>query len=277
MKTLKIWSSFALLASALCFNPPASAQNLSIDFETQPPVTSTDKLEISKTDLKITITRPQGTFSIATPPDVAFGNHALLHNPNAIAPLFIVDFSEPVKNISFDIGHTIPGLVTLFVSAYDDNHALGTVLETVTLECCDGAGFRAKTVTLLKPGIKSISFNTGFLFSSVYYDNFTFTPDKKVIDLDLDGIADDEDGCLDSDLGPTVVIDGCDSTVANVTWYRTGCTTSDYVTACEYNAIDHGGFVSCVNEFINSVEHKGFLTQGEKGRLNNCVARAKLP
>ena len=52
--------------------------------------------------------------------------------------------------------------------------------------------------------------------------------DGVLADSDGDGIPDDEDNCPNSDLSDTVVIDGCDSGVAN-TLLSDGCTIADLI------------------------------------------------
>ena len=66
-----------------------------------------------------------------------------------------------------------------------------------------------------------------------------------VLDSDGDGIPDDEDACPNSDLSPTIVIDGCDSGVGNLL-FQDGCTMADMIAECADGAVNHGQFVSCV-------------------------------
>ena len=75
----------------------------------------------------------------------------------------------------------------------------------------------------------------------------------------------------------SVIIAGCDSEIPNVTWFNTGCTTSDYITACANNAKNHGHFVKCVRRFTKTFEDNGLLNKGDKGSLQSCAAQAKLP
>jgi len=90
-------------------------------------------------------------------------------------------------------------------------------------------------------------------------------------DPDEDGIANDQDSCPDSDLSETVVIDGCDSGVAN-TVLSNGCTISDEIAECGTDSINHGQYVSCVSHLTNDLKHDGVITGREKGAIQSCVA-----
>jgi len=98
----------------------------------------------------------------------------------------------------------------------------------------------------------------------------------RVDDTDGDGIPDDEDDCSNSDLSPTVVIDGCDSGVEN-DLFGNGCTIADQVHECAMNAGNHGQFVSCVAHLTNDLKKAGVITGQEKGAIQSCAAQANLP
>jgi hypothetical protein len=264
-----------LLSGALFLNPPAYANEVFVDFEDQPIQESTSSIEINTPHLTVTISRPGATFAIVDPLDGTFGQRTLA--PHPFGPNFVADFSNPLSSVSFDIGDTSSDQVS--VTAYSHAGAQGEILKTETSICCSEEGFSTGTITVSAPGIKSISFTavSFFLTNSVFYDNFTLALENQLTDQDNDGIADDEDRCKDSDLSEFVIIDGCDSEIRNVTWYNTGCNTSDYITACANNAKNHGHFVKCVNEFTQSFEDNGFLNNGDKGSLQSCAAQAKLP
>jgi hypothetical protein len=95
-------------------------------------------------------------------------------------------------------------------------------------------------------------------------------------DADGDGVPDDEDACVNSDMNPTVVIDGCDSGVPNHL-LENGCTISDLIAECAANAASHGEFVSCVADLTNDLRAAGFITGNEKGQIQQCAAQADLP
>ena len=95
-------------------------------------------------------------------------------------------------------------------------------------------------------------------------------------DADLDGVADDVDQCPNSDLSPTVVIDGCDTGVPNPT-FTTGCTISDLVRNCATGARNHGAFASCVAHLGNALVASGDITPAQQEAIQSCAARANIP
>jgi probable HAF family extracellular repeat protein len=95
-------------------------------------------------------------------------------------------------------------------------------------------------------------------------------------DSDNDGIPDDKDECLDSDLSPTVVIDGCNSGVANHL-FDNGCAMSDLIGECADRASNHGQFVGCVAKLTNTWKKEGLISGREQGRIQRCAAQANIP
>ena len=91
---------------------------------------------------------------------------------------------------------------------------------------------------------------------------------------DGDGVADGVDQCIGSSRSATVVIDGCNSGVTNTT-FATGCRITDQVNDCRVGAANHGAFVSCVANLMNSLRTRGVITEGQKGAIQSCAARAK--
>jgi len=108
----------------------------------------------------------------------------------------------------------------------------------------------------------------------VVLDNVAFG--NPIVDTDGDGYPDDEDGCPESDLSNTVVIDGCDSGVANLL-LASGCTISDLIADCAAASDNHGQFVSCVSQLTNDLKREGLISGREKGALQRCAARADVP
>jgi hypothetical protein len=95
-------------------------------------------------------------------------------------------------------------------------------------------------------------------------------------DVDGDGVPDVDDACVNSDLGATVVIDGCDSGVSN-TLFSDGCTISDLVLACADGAPNHGQFVSCATQVGNSLNGAGAISGADNGAITSCAAGSSLP
>jgi len=89
-------------------------------------------------------------------------------------------------------------------------------------------------------------------------------------------VPDDVDQCLISDLSPTVVIDDCDSGVAN-TLGADGCTISDRIEELAANAKNHGSFSSSVAHLLNDLRKEGVITGAQKGVIQSCAAQASIP
>jgi len=108
----------------------------------------------------------------------------------------------------------------------------------------------------------------------VVLDNVAFG--NPIVDTDGDGYIDDEDTCPMSDLAASVVIDGCDSGVANLL-LGDGCTISDMIADCAAGASNHGQFVSCVAHLTNWLKSEGLISGREKGAIQRCAAGSNLP
>jgi len=106
--------------------------------------------------------------------------------------------------------------------------------------------------------------------------NTNRVPDDCEPDTDGDGFIDDCDACPESDLGETIVIDGCDSQVLNVLG-DDGCTMADQVAHCADGAENHGDFVSCVAHLTNDWNWDGLISGYQKGRLQRCAAQSDIP
>ncbi len=95
-------------------------------------------------------------------------------------------------------------------------------------------------------------------------------------DSDCDGIPDDEDACVFSDLSDNVVVDGCDSGVQNVL-LDDGCTISDLIGQCAEDADNYGEFVSNVSNVTNYLKKGEIISGKEKGMIQKCAANADIP
>lgn len=93
------------------------------------------------------------------------------------------------------------------------------------------------------------------------------------LDSDGDGVADDVDACVNSDLSPTIVIDGIDTGVENQL-FDDGCTMSDLIGFCVEISEDHGDFVSCVAHLTNDWKKEGVISGKEKGKIQSAAAKA---
>jgi hypothetical protein len=86
-------------------------------------------------------------------------------------------------------------------------------------------------------------------------------------DLDGDGVL--EDACPASDLSDTVVIDGCDSGVANPV-FPSGCTMNDLMTDCAEAATNHQQVDRCIAKLTDKMEQIGIITSGQKAAMQHC-------
>jgi hypothetical protein len=95
-------------------------------------------------------------------------------------------------------------------------------------------------------------------------------------DSDGDGVVDAADSCPDSDLEPTVVIDGCDSGVGNQL-FADGCTMTDLLSQCADEAVDNPAYVSCVAALLQGWKKDGLIVPGEQGAIRSCAAQTTFP
>lgn len=97
-----------------------------------------------------------------------------------------------------------------------------------------------------------------------------------VIDSDGDGCPDNTDPHPNSIQVPTIVIDGCDSEVANV--FVTGCSTmSDFISDMAASSSNHGEFVSSVAQLTKEWKANGLISGKEKGAIQSCASGANIP
>jgi hypothetical protein len=108
-----------------------------------------------------------------------------------------------------------------------------------------------------------------------FVDDIVVTGDSDC-DRDGDGIPNPLDACPDSDLSDLVVIDGCDTGVAN-TLLDDGCTINDLVAQCAADPGNHGDFTSCVAHFTNGLKGGGILSGADNGAIQSCAAQASIP
>lgn len=90
---------------------------------------------------------------------------------------------------------------------------------------------------------------------------------------DGDGVPDGADECMGSARSATVVIDGCDSGVANTT-FGDGCRISDQIAECAAGAGNHGAFVSCVAHLLDGYRQRGIISGADKGAIGRCAAQS---
>ena len=76
--------------------------------------------------------------------------------------------------------------------------------------------------------------------------------------------------------GTELVIDGCDSGVANVR-LRAGCSVNDLISRCAENAGSHRHFVRCVAEIAKRLQRHGLIGGKDAARIVRCARRASIP
>jgi beta-glucanase (GH16 family) len=99
-------------------------------------------------------------------------------------------------------------------------------------------------------------------------------------DDDDDGVLDDVDACVQSDLAPTVVIDGCDTGVENRTW-KSGCRLADRIAECPIGAqsgipldapeVEARYFARCVNSMTRIWTRVGTVSVEEARAIRKCI------
>lgn len=120
-------------------------------------------------------------------------------------------------------------------------------------------------------------------------DNCPLIPNSNQIDIDADQVGDacdndiDGDGkqngsdsCPASDPQPQVIVGSCNSGVINYLTV-TGCKITDLIGQCATGATNHGNFVSCVSQLLNTLKNQGVITGQQKGAIQSCAAQANIP
>jgi hypothetical protein len=98
---------------------------------------------------------------------------------------------------------------------------------------------------------------------------------QHVIDTDRDGVQDDKDRQPNSDLSTTVMVESCESGVAN-TLFEDGCTIADLLGFCADDAKNHGSFTSCVAGVTRNLKKDGEIRDSDAGMLQRCAAQSGI-
>jgi hypothetical protein len=92
-------------------------------------------------------------------------------------------------------------------------------------------------------------------------------------DADNDGLADDRDACVKSNLSPTVVAAGVNTGVGNVL-FTSGCTMADYIGIAAVNARNHGDYVSDVTHLVNAWRDAGLIDNGDRDAIHAAAVHS---
>ena len=96
-------------------------------------------------------------------------------------------------------------------------------------------------------------------------------------DDDGDLIPNSVDPCPESDLSPTVIIDGTDTGVVNGDFDSNGCTLADLINDCASSAKNHGQYVSCVAKLTQGLVKDGTISKQDRKAILNAAAQSDLP
>lgn len=75
-------------------------------------------------------------------------------------------------------------------------------------------------------------------------------------------------------MSSTIMIGECDSGVDNF-MLSDGYSVNDQIAECTADAKNHGSFVKCISQTLNSLKQEGLISGQEKGTIQKCAAKAK--
>lgn len=98
------------------------------------------------------------------------------------------------------------------------------------------------------------------------------------LDADNDGVPDDQDQCLDSDMRPKVDVNGSQSGVTSIqnSTNTQGCTIQDQVNQCADGATNHGQYVSCVTQLANQLYNDGTISKSQRQEMKTGAAQSDI-
>ncbi len=93
-------------------------------------------------------------------------------------------------------------------------------------------------------------------------------------DDDNDGVLDENDAVQFSNNESTVMIDGCNSSVENIS-LEDGYTLSDRIDELESSEYrNHGQYVRATSQFLKELVKEGVITEEEKDLINGCAGNS---
>jgi hypothetical protein len=91
-------------------------------------------------------------------------------------------------------------------------------------------------------------------------------------DADGDTFPDDEDCNPNSDVRPTIIINGIDTGVPN-RGLGAGCTMADVIVSTQAASGNHGSFVSAIAHLTNEWKNAGLISDSQKGAIQSAAAK----
>ncbi len=132
---------------------------------------------------------------------------------------------------------------------------------------CIGLTLHAAWPSAAAPGAPATATNTGVIYSNVTLVGPCVNDGG---DADIDGVCDDFDACLGSIVGGNVVVDGCDSGVANAVG-ADGCTINDQVADVTANTNNDRQFTRAMRRLLRRLFRSGAITRQEEADIRNCL------
>jgi hypothetical protein len=206
---------------------------------------------------------------------VLFGVQSVRVRPVAAGVQLALGRPTPVE---FDVTNFGPAGNFVITAADDAGFITGVSPTNLTIPA---GGTSRVTIEMLAPATTTVSFDTLTVVARSSADPSVTNSARVglavgVADQDGDGIPDDRDQCIDSNVSPTIIIDGRDSGVGNAL-LSDGCYMLDFIERAASEARNHGGFVSDVAHLTNGWVRSGLLTDGNKGAIQRTAARARIP
>ena len=206
---------------------------------------------------------------------VLFGVQSVRVRPVAAGVQLALGRPTPVE---FDVTNLGPAGTFVITAADDAGFITGVSPANLTIAA---GGTSRVTIDMLAPATTTVPFDTLTVVARSSVDPSVSNSARiglavGVADQDGDGVPDDRDQCMTSNVSPTIIIDGRDSGVGNAL-LADGCYMLDFIERAAGEARNHGGFVSDVAHLTNSWMRAGLLTDGSKGAIQRTAARARIP
>ncbi len=171
------------------------------------------------------------------------------------------------------LGAATPGATVVFTDGDPDNGGTAFDAEWLPHIRADDAhfvraAFRPETCGLHEIVVEATSARRGRAEASVWLP-VPCSPD----DVDGDGVPNADDECEYSDLSSVVVVEGCNTGVANVA-VKNGCTIADHAMACEETGGANHQKAGCMTSLTNYLGAQRLITGEGKKAMRSCARLA---